>query len=110
MMMMMMMTKMRMCLAGFKYSVIEESRLKKNKRTQYFNITLLSSEVYFDVHSDYMTSWHHLWYKSGFVLLKNDLKKNEKKNREIPLFKSALQLCAHSVCTANAVIVPRAKS
>lgn len=35
--------------------------------------------MYFDVHSDYMTSLHHPWYKSGFVLLKKNLKKMKKK-------------------------------
>lgn len=70
---------------------------------------LLSSEMYFDVHYDYTTSLHHPWYVSGFVLfqkLKNE-KKQQKKEREITLFKSVtpFQLCAHSVCTADAAVI-----
>lgn len=65
--------------------------------------------MYFDVHYDYTTSLHHPWYVSGFVLfqkLKNE-KKQQKKEREITLFKSVtpFQLCAHSVCTADAAVI-----
>ena len=59
---------MMMCFTGSKYSDIEELR---KKWTQYFNIMLLSSEMYFDVHYDYTTSLRHPWYMSGFVLFRN---------------------------------------
>lgn len=62
---------MMMCFTGSKYSDIEELR---KKWTQYFNITLLSSEMYFDVHYDYTTSLRHPWYMSSFVFFRNKKK------------------------------------
>lgn len=83
------------CFTGSKYSDIEELR---KKLTQYFNIMLLSSEMYFDVHYDYTTSLRHPWYMSGFVLFRN-LKKISKKKKKENSVQESIQLCAHSLCT-----------
>lgn len=61
-----------------RFSIFRRQREKGGKKgTKYFNISLLSSEVYFDVHYDYTTSRHHLWYKSGLVLLQNYFEKKK---------------------------------
>lgn len=45
---MMVMMMMMMCFTGSKYS--DSRRVEEKKWTQYFNIRLLSPEMYFDVH------------------------------------------------------------
>lgn len=66
--------------------------------------------MYFDVHYDYTTSLRHPWYMSSFVFFRNkkkrNMKKNQKKKKRLTLFKSVtpIELCAHSICTVDAVI------
>lgn len=75
-------------------------------------MSLLSLEVYFDVHYNYTTSRHHFWYKSGFVLLWNyfEKKKNVRKKKQQQTTNTlGKYLClrvdrnlrAHSTCTAK---------